>query len=104
MLSTSRVAKISSLWNATKELLSKTSVVQNHLLTIVGQAHEYSGILDDAVSYDIDTLHDHLRTFASTVTKFAHLQNVVGKRFELLVNDLSSFSFQRNRNYSTGYR
>jgi hypothetical protein len=78
--------------------------VQNHLRSIVGQAHEQSGVLDDTVSYDIDTLHDHLRTFASTVTKFAHLQNVVGRRFELLVNDLSSFSFQRHRNFSTGYR
>lgn len=78
--------------------------VQKHFRAIVGAAQEYSGPLDDSVAYDIDTLTDHLRTFSSTVTKLAHLQNVLGPRFDQLCHDLSSFAFQRRRNYSMGFR
>lgn len=79
-------------------------IVQKHFRAIVGAAQDYSGPLDDSVAYDIDSLIDYLRTFSSTVTKLAHLQNVIGPRFDQLCHDLSSFAFQRRRNFGTGFR
>lgn len=83
---------------------SKHVFLQKHFRAIVAAAQEYSGPLDDGVAFDIDALTDYLRTFASTVTKLAHLQGALGGRFDQLCHDLSSFAFQRRRNVHSGYR
>lgn len=68
-------------------------------------SQESSAPSDDSVSFEIDALADYLRSYSSAIIKLAHLQTVLGGRFEKLTHDLQSFGFQRRRNFpASGFR
>jgi uncharacterized protein YicC (UPF0701 family) len=74
--------------------------MQKHFRAIVALSQEYAVPGDDSVAREIDALQDHLRTFSSALAKMVHLQATVGRRFDDLSHELSSFAFQRRRGHA----
>ena len=76
--------------------------LQKHFRAIVGVAQEQAATHTESVLREIDTLTDHLRVFSTAVAKLAHLQNVLGARFQGVAQDLGSFGFQLRRHHVPG--